>query len=100
MLSKRIAPCLISRCVPRDPAAPISPGTANTERPCSAAIRAVISDPLFSPASTTITPSEIPLMMRFLDGKFGAFGGVANGNSVTTAPFAATSRARSSFSGG
>ena len=95
-----MAPCLIRRCVPREPAAPISPGTAKTERPCSAAIRAVIKEPLFSPASTMTTPREIPLMSRFRDGKLGALGGVPNGNSVTRAPWIATAAASSLFSGG
>ncbi len=50
------------------------PGTAITSRPCSNAYRAVISDPLFSEASTTTTASEIPLMIRFRSGKCSARG--------------------------
>ena len=94
------APCLIRRLVPREPADSIAPGTAKTERPCSEAIRAVMSEPLYSPASTTTTPSEIPLMRRFREGKFGALGGVPKGYSVTRAPRAAISAASASFSGG
>ena len=50
------------------------PGTANTSRPCSIACRAVISAPLRSAASTTITPSDRPLMMRFRCGNVPASG--------------------------
>ena len=48
----------------------IRPGTAKTSRPCSRASRAVMDAPLRSPASTTSTPRERPLMTRFLKGKF------------------------------
>ena len=45
------------------------PGTASTSRPCSSAHRAVMSDPLFSPASMTTTARDRPLMMRLRNGK-------------------------------
>ncbi len=47
----------------------IEPGTATTSFPCSKAISVVINDPLFSPASTTITISLKPLIILFLLGK-------------------------------
>ena len=40
------------------------PGTANTSRPCSMACRAEISAPDRSAASTTMTPSDMPVMIR------------------------------------
>ncbi len=44
------------------------PGTASTSRPCSSAHRAVMSDPLFSPASITTTardePADDPVALR------------------------------------
>ena len=42
---------------------------AKTSFPCSRAIFAVIIAPLFSPASTTKTPSDNPLIILFLSGK-------------------------------
>lgn len=45
------------------------PGTAKTSRPCSNASFAVISDPLLTAASATTTPTDRPLMIRFLLGK-------------------------------
>ena len=45
------------------------PGTASTSRPCPKAQRAVISDPLLSPASTTTTARQSPLIIRFRNGK-------------------------------
>ena len=46
-----------------------SPGIANTSRPCSAAWRAVISEPDCAAASTTSTPAARPLMIRLRFGK-------------------------------
>ena len=46
------------------------PGIAHTSLPWFIAWSAVINDPLLAPASTTITASEIPLIILFLLGKF------------------------------
>src|SRR6476661_5373231 len=40
-----VAPCFMRSLVPAARGSSGEPGTANTSRPCSAAIRAVISDP-------------------------------------------------------
>lgn len=45
-------------------------GTQKTSLFCSRASSAVISEPLFSPASTTTTPRLNPESIRFLFGKF------------------------------
>jgi hypothetical protein len=42
--------------------------------------------PLYSAASTTSTPSDIPLMMRLRMGKFCGAGNVPSGNSDIKAP--------------
>ena len=47
----------------------IEPGNAKTSRPCSAASRAVMSEPDDSVASTTSTPRARPLMRRLRRGK-------------------------------
>ena len=73
-LSTSLAPCRSSLFVPREPGRSILPGTAKTSRFCSSAHRAVMSEPLFSPASTMRTPSERPLMMRLRAGKCGRSG--------------------------
>ena len=65
---------------------------AYTSRPCSAASRAVISEPLAGLASTTSTPSESPLMMRLRRGKFAGSGGLSSGSSETSAPPPSTMR--------
>ena len=62
------------------------PGTAKTSRPCSRAQRAVTRVPLYSAASITSTPTEMPLMMRLRIGKFCGAGNVPRGNSVRIAP--------------
>ena len=62
------------------------PGTAKTSFPCSNAIFAVITAPLFSPASTTKTPSDKPLIILFLCGKFSLFGFVPLGYSEIIYP--------------
>ena len=49
--------------------ASIGPGTAKTSRPCSSAVAAVISAPLFSGASTTRAARDSPERMRFRTGK-------------------------------
>jgi len=51
----RIAPSFRSAFDPAQPSVRIGPGTAATSRPKSAAKRAVMSEPLFSAASTTRT---------------------------------------------
>lgn len=48
----------------------IGPGSANTSLFCSSARSAVIRDPLLVFASTTKTPLLIPLIIRFLFGKY------------------------------
>ncbi len=70
----------------------MEPGMAYTSRPCSAASRAVISEPLAGLASTTSTPSESPLMMRLRRGKFTGSGGLSSGSSETSAPPPSTMR--------
>jgi len=47
----------------------ILPGTANTSLPSSRAKSAVIKEPLRSAASTTTTPRDKPLIIRFRAGK-------------------------------
>ena len=70
------APSRSSACAPRLRPLRTLPGTASTSRPCSSAQRAVMSDPLFSPASTTTTARDRPLMMRLRSGKNCGSGGV------------------------
>ncbi len=62
---------------------------ANTSRPCSAARRAVISEPEASAASTTSVPCDRPEMMRLRLGKLAASGGVPSGYSLTSRPWRA-----------
>ena len=62
------------------------PGTAKTSRFCSRAQRDVILVPLYSAASTTSTPIEMPLMMRLRMGKFCGAAKVFMGNSEIRAP--------------
>ena len=50
------------------------PGTAKTSRHCSRAQREVMRVPLNSPASTTRTPRESPLMMRLRKGNCADWG--------------------------
>jgi len=52
-----VAPCFMRSLVPAARGSSGEPGTANTSRPCSAAIRAVISDPERCAASTAIRGS-------------------------------------------
>ncbi|MCY1457875.1 hypothetical protein D9M71_752030 [compost metagenome] len=63
----------------------MEPGMAYTSRPCSAASRAVINEPLAMLASTTSTPRDRPLMMRLRRGKFAGRGPASNGYSETSA---------------
>ncbi len=69
-------------------------GTASTSRPCSSAQRAVMSDPLFSPASMTTTARDRPLMMRLRSGKKCGSGGVPGHELAHDARRVAASRAR------
>ena len=68
--------------------------------PCSSAHRAVMSEPLFSPASITTTARDNPLMIRLRRGKNCACGGVPGTSSLTTAPSCSISRARPACSRG
>ena len=61
---------------------------------------AVIRAPERSAASTTITPNDMPLMMRFRCGKVPANGADRGGCSLITAPCSATWSASLSCSGG
>ena len=71
------------------------PGTASTSRPWSSAQRAVMSDPLRSPASTTTTARESPLMIRLRSGKKCGSGGVPGASSLEDEHRSARSRAAS-----
>jgi hypothetical protein len=64
------------------------PGTAITSRPCSAARRAVISEPDCGAASTTTTPRLRPEIRRLRRGKWRACGTALSGRSETIAPLA------------
>jgi hypothetical protein len=76
------------------------PGTANTCRLLSAAILAVISEPLFRSASTTTVPSVIPATMRLRIGKLCLSPFRLKGNWVSTAPFSEMRSYSSAFSAG
>ena len=78
--------CRISRWQPRASGLWIEPGIANTSRPCSAASRAVISDPLCSAASTTSVPTDRPLMIRLRRGKCCLAAAARRSASPTPAP--------------
>ena len=82
----RVAPVLRRRLVPSARGSSGWPGTANTSRPCSAAMRAVISVPDRRAASTMTTPSETPEMMRLRRGKSLARGTKPGGCSLTRQP--------------
>ena len=81
-----LAPSLISLLEPLAPLYNIEPGTTITFFPCSNASLAVINEPLFSEASTTITPSLSPLIILFLLGKFCFNGPVPIKNSEIPTP--------------
>ncbi len=61
--SVKIAPWRSRLLVPRDRGSSGEPGIANTSRPCSPAIRAVISEPERRVASITRTPRAMPEMI-------------------------------------
>jgi hypothetical protein len=80
------APCLISVLGAHEFLLVTLPGTAKTSRFCSSAPREVIRVPLYSAASTTNTPIEIPLMKRFANGEVLRRGERVQGNSEIKAP--------------
>src|ERR1700691_17115 len=80
------APCLISVFGPQEFLFVTFPGTAKTSRFCSSAQRAVMRVPEYSAASTTSTPTDIPLKIRLRIGKFGGAANVPIANSETIAP--------------
>ena len=96
----RVAPVLSRRLVPSARGSRGWPGTANTSRPCSAAIRAVISVPDRRAASTISTPSEMPEMIRLRRGKSWARGVKPGGFSLSRQPRSPMARCRSACSGG
>ena len=80
---------LLNQCVGRPGElclAAAFPGTANTSRFCSSAQREVMRVPLYSPASTTKTPRDRPLMIRLRIGKSRGRQTCRRGNSLTSAP--------------
>ena len=81
-----VAPCLIKSLVPAARGSSGEPGTAKTSRPCSAAMRAVMSDPERCAASTTTTPSATPEISRLRRGKSRARGPCPRGISEIAAP--------------
>ena len=64
----------------------MEPGTANTSRPKSLAMCAVISEPEASDASTTKVPTDSPAMMRLRFGKLPLAGAVPSANSDSNKP--------------
>ena len=74
-----VAPVFSRRLVPSARGSSGWPGTANTSRPCSAAVRAVISVPDRRAASTISTPKATPEMMRLRRGKSCARGAKPGG---------------------
>ena len=62
------------------------PGTVKRSLSCSMASCAVMSAPLFLGASTTTTPCDRPLIMRFLAGKFPFEMALPGGYSDATSP--------------
>ena len=99
-VSVRMAPWRSRSLPPRARGSSGEPGTANTSRPISWAMRAVIRLPERGAASTTTTPSDRPAMMRLRRGKWRACGAVPGGASVTTAPRSAIGRCSAACSGG
>ena len=95
-----VAPVFSRRLVPSARGSSGWPGTANTSRPCSAAVRAVISVPDRRAASTISTPSAMPEMMRLRRGKSCARGTKPGGFSLTRQPRSPIWRCNSACSGG
>jgi hypothetical protein len=96
--STRVAPSRSSWLVPRWRGSSGLPGTAMTSRPCSAARRAVISEPDCGAASTTTTPRLRPEISRLRRGKWRACGTAPSGRSETMAPHAAIRSMSPAFS--
>ena len=69
----------------------MGPGTANTSRPCSKAVWAVMRAPLRRGASMTTVPRHRALMMRFRTGKWAPLCSVPGGYSERMTPVAAMS---------
>ena len=82
----KVAPCLSRPLVPSARGSSGEPGTANTSRPCSPAIRAVISEPERRAASTMTTPTESPEISRLRRGKSRPRGSQPSGISEMAAP--------------
>src|SRR3989304_5274085 len=80
-LSTSAAPSFINLFVPLLLYDVAWPGTANTSLPYSSESLAVIKEPLLCGASTTTTPRETPLIIRFLLGKLYCRGGGGIGDS-------------------
>ena len=81
-----VAPWRISRFVPVESMLVISPGTANTSRPSSSAMSAVISAPLRSRASTITVAAVSPAMIRLRAGNLQGAGSTPDWYSETTRP--------------
>ena len=81
-----VAPDLMRALVPSARGSRGWPGMANTSRPCSPAMRAVMRVPDRRAASTISTPSASPEMMRLRRGKSWARGTKPGGFSVTRQP--------------
>ena len=71
---------------------------AKTSRPCSLALLAVMSEPLFSPASTTSTPWLMPEIILFLIGKVVREADESGVNSLIRAPVSLIRRRSGSLS--
>ena len=95
-----VAPCLIRSLVPAARGSSGEPGTAKTSRPCSAAIRAVISEPERCAASTTTTPSAAPGDQPVAAGEIRARGTWPSGISEIAPPCSSSAASKSSCSGG
>ena len=96
----RVAPCLMRSLVPAARGSSGEPGTAKTSRPCSAAMRAVISEPDRCAASTTTTPIAAPEIRRLRRGKSRASGTCPIGISEIAPPPSSIAASRSSCSDG
>ena len=95
-----VAPVLSRRLVPSARGSRGWPGTANTSRPCSAAVRAVIRVPERRAASTISTPSAMPETMRLRRGKSWARGTKPGAFSLTGSPRSPILACNSACSGG
>ena len=83
---QNVAPSRIRSLVPSARGSSGEPGTAKTSRPCSAAKRAVMSEPERRAASTTTIPSERPETSRLRRGKSRPRASQPNGISESAAP--------------